>query len=346
MSERINDLSLLLTETKATKEATHNQYLDLKDVDYRHDPETGFHILQDRVSGEVFVLQNKTALRQLCRMVKVPYAFVVKNPNFLNDGIMGFWLDRALSGDDTGSRKSKLSSTKILRYYTSGGLKHVRSIMDEDIVPVDNFDLLHNVLSAFSDGDVELDFASGTGMDDESFHSRFYTKDAFDPGDGLECRLGFHLRSSELAQGNIILDALVYRQVCSNGAIITYGNTSYFSSKFRDVMLEDMQGILSNCVQRMQMDLGEMLKVIRTSVAHQISNDAVRDLFGNLKNRRGLNRNFIESVEGHALELNISNFWQVTNTITRAAQELPDNNRLKYESLAGNLLNLNLPKLV
>lgn len=345
MSDRLNDINVLLTETKHTKDETSNQYIDLSDLDYRHDTGTGLHVLRDRNTNEDFVLQNKTALKQLCRMIKVPHAFVEKNPSFLNDGIMKFWLDRALSGDESGSKKSKLSSTKIIRYFTSSSTKHIRSIVDEDVVPIDNYDLLSTVLGNFSDGDVTLDFASGTGMEDEDFHARFYTNDSFDPGDGLECRLGFHVRSSELAQGKLTLDSLIFRKVCSNGAIITYGNSSYFTAKFRDIMLNDMKDVLGNCVERMKEDLTDVMSRLRLSVSHSMSNDDVRELFSSLKHRRGLNRNFVESVEGYALDPDISNFWQVANTITRSAQELGDNHRLKYEELAGSLLNLDLPKL-
>jgi len=346
VSDRISELEVLDAEVRATKNVTKNQYIDLSSMDYRHDPETGLHIMHDRNTQEDFVLQTKTALKQLCRMIKVPHAFVVKNPNFLNDGIMNFWIDRALSGDDSGSKKSKLSSNKIIRYYeTTDGPKHVRAIIDEDIVPVDNKDLVDIVTASFGSGNINLDFASGAGMEDEDFHARFFTNHTFDPGDGLECSLGFHLRSSELCMGALTLDALLFRKICSNGAIVTYGNSSYFSSKFRDIMADDLSAILTNCVDRMQEDLIEMMARIRLSLDHKVSNDQVRDLFTSLKNRRGLNKNFVESVEGQALDPNISNFWQVTNTITRSAQDLNDNHRLRYESLAGSLLNLDLPKL-
>jgi len=318
----------------------------LREMDYRHDADTGFHVMTDRTTKEEFVLQSKTALKQLCRMIKVPHAFVIKNPNFLNDEIMSFWIDRALTGDDTGSKKSKLSSNKIIRYFTSNsGQKHVRALLDEDTVPVDNLDLLNIVEQSFPSDSIWLDFASGAGMEDEDFHARFVTNHKFDPGDGLLCNLGFHLRSSELGLGSLTLDALLFRQVCSNGAIITYGNNSYFASKFKNVMVEDVQDLLANCVDRMQNDLDHMITKLKASIDYTVSSDEVRGLFNSLKHRRGFNRNFVESVEGHALDPNISNFWQVTNTLTRAAQELPDNNRMKYETLAGNLLDLDLPKL-
>lgn len=346
MADRINELEVLVTEARATKQATSNQYIDLSAMDYRHDADTGFHVMVDRQTNEEFVLQSKTALKQLCRMIKVPHAFVIKNPNFLNDGIMNFWIDRALTGGDTGTKKAKLASNKIIRYFTSNtGQKHVRAILDEDIIPVDNLDLLNIVEQSFSSDSVSLDFASGLGMEDEDFHARFVTHHQFDPGDGLMCNLGFHLRSSELGIGALSLDALLFRQICSNGAVITYGNNSYFSSKFKDVMVEDLKDILANCVSRMQDDLDQMVDKLKASIAYNVTNDEVRGLFTSLKHRRGFNRTFVESVEGHALDPNISNFWQVTNTITRAAQDLPDNHRIKYETLAGNLLELDLPKL-
>ena len=88
-----------------------------------------------------------------------------------------------------------------------------------------------------------------------------------------------------------------------------------------------------------------MMNKLRLSVDFEISKESVHELFSSLKQRRGLNRNFIESVEGHALSPDINNFWQVANTITSLAQDLNDKNRLKYERLAGSLLNLDFPKL-
>lgn len=345
MSERTTSLEALLLETQATHDSTRNQYLDLRGVEYRHDAETGLHILKDTLNNEDFILQSKTALKQLCRMIKVPHAFVTKNPNFLNDGIMSFWLDHALSGGAEGNKKAKLSSHKVIRYFESGGVKHIRAIIDEDVVPVDNFEVVQAVLKSFDDSNVSLDYGSGTGIDDESFHARFILPDTFDPGDGLSCQLGFHIRSSELAQGSLVLDALIFRQVCSNGAIITYGNSSYFDAKFKDIMLEDLKDILSNSSMRMKEDLVTILEKLRMSIGFSVDQNQVRELFGSLKHRRGLSHAFMESVEGHALDPNISNFWQVTNTITKAAQDLNDEQRIKYERLAGNLLNLDLPKL-
>lgn len=345
MTDKIKDLKILLDETKNTKSVTKNKYINLSSIDYRHDGETGLHVIKDRTSGEDYVLQSNTALKQLCRMIKVPHAFVKKNPNYLNDGIMNFWMDRALSGGDDGSKKSKLSSTKVIRYFESGNTKHIRAIVDEDVVPVDNFDLVDLVLESFGRSNVNLDFASGTGLDDETFHARFTTNDVFDPGDGHECSLGFHLSSSELAQGSLTLDSLIFRKICSNGAIVTYGNSSYFNSRFKDIMLEDMHGILTNCVGRMQKDLVDMLNRIRITMDHTVDNDGVRDIFNSLRHRKGLNKSFVESIEGHALSPDVSNFWQVTNTITRAAQDLSDTNRIKYERLAGSLMNLDLPKM-
>lgn len=345
MAERITGLEALLAETKATHEATRNQYIDLRSVEYRHDPETGMHMLRDTTNNEDFIMQSKTALKQLCRMIRVPHAFVTKNPNFLNDGIMSFWLEHALSGGDEGTKKAKLSSHKIIRYFESGGVKHIRAIVDEDVVPVDNFDIINTVLSAFGDGNVDLDYGSGAGVDDESFHARFVLPEVFDPGDGLDCQLGFHIRSSELAQGSLVLDALIFRKVCSNGAIITYGNSSYFDAKFKDIMLEDLRSILGNSSERMKEDLATIMQKLRMSIGFSVDQGQVRELFASLKHRRGLSFAFMESVEGHALDPNISNFWQVTNTITKAAQDLNDEQRMKYERLAGNLLNLDLPKL-
>lgn len=345
MTEKITDLNVLLIEAEATKKVTKNQYIDLSNMDYRHDSETGLHVIRDRSTNEDFVLQTDTALKQLCRMIKVPHAFVVKNPNYLNDGIMSFWLDRAISGDESGSKKSKLTGNKVIRYFEKNGIKHVRAVADEDVVPVDNLDLIQTVLGSFGEDSLNLDFASGTGLDDESFHARFVTNHSFDPGDGLECSLGFHIRSSELVQGNLTLDSLIFRKICSNGAIVTYGNSSYFTSKFKDVMAEDLNSILTNCVGRMREDLVEMLSRIRLTMDYSMNGDSVRELFNSLKHRRGLNKTFVESIEGQALDPNIANFWQVTNTITRSAQILPDNNRIKYEKLAGSLLNLDLPKL-
>jgi len=342
--DRITTLDALRAETKNTKDLTRNQYVDLRDMDYKHDADTGLHILEDKNSNETFVLQSQTALRQLCRLIKVPYAFVVKNPNYLNDGIMNFWLNRAIQGDETGAKKSKITSTKIVRYFNSGSSKHIRAILDEGIVPIDNSDVIETTLSSLR-GDVKLDYGSGVGLDDETFHARFVLPETFDPGDGHPCQLGFHIRSSELAQGNLTLDALIFRQVCSNGAIVTYGNNSYLSTKFKDIMLEDLRSIIGNCASRMQEDMLVMLAKLRHSIDFNVSNSEVRDLFGSLKHRRGLSQNFMESVEGHALDPNISNFWQVTNTITRAAQDLNDDQRIKYEKLAGSLLSLDLPKL-
>lgn len=345
MADRIAALEALKLETQATREITRNQYLDLRSVEYRHDAETGMHILRDQSTNEDYILQSKTALKQLCRMIKVPHAFVVKNPNFLNDGIMSFWLEHSLSGGTEGNKKAKLTSHKVIRYFESGGVKHIRAIVDEDTVPVDNFDIVDTVLTSFGEDGIGLDYGSGTGLDDETFHARFVMPEAFDPGDGLLCQLGFHIRSSELAQGSLVLDALLYRQVCSNGAIITYGNNSYFSSKFKDIMLEDLKDILSNASERMREDLAEVMAKLRMSIGYSINQEQVRELFGSLKHRRGLSHAFMESVEGHALDPNISNFWQVTNTITKAAQDLNDDQRMKYERLAGHLLNLDLPKL-
>jgi len=328
------DFEALIKKFSKTKEVTEDKYLYLRDFRYVHDKDLG-HTLVDRSNNDQYVLYGDTPIRQLCKIVKVPFDFLKRNPNYLNDDIMDFWLSETLKQAEEKSNGTH-GDHKLFRVFKKNSVNYVRAIVDYDVSIVNNIDILDLVRDTFKSA--ELTFVKGTDFLDSVLNFRVSLEEKFDPGDGEVCHLGLHIKTSELGVSKFVLDSLIYRPVCDNGLIVKYGGKPYFSSNYKGVATSDLSGILSNSLERMNNDLSVSLGNLRKSVEEKVTNSDVRSLFNKFKTQRGLNPKFMEMVEGRA---SLSeNLWQVVNNITNAAKELPTDQRVKYERFAGDLLQL------
>lgn len=332
----VSDLSKVHGRFKGFKDNTSNQYIYMRDYTYRHDTDNG-HTLIHTESGKTLYFYGDIPLKQLCKMIRVPFSFVKKNPTYLNNDIMQFWLVESLSSE---SKSNGNPDHKLVRIMDIGGKPYIRAILDYDTVIIDNSDLLDLINEYFGE-EMEVALLDGVDLADPTFNVRLAFRESFDPGDGAECKIGFHLRASEVAFTPLTLNSIIYRPVCSNGLIVQYGGNPYFTSNYKEVMPEDMKALFEGVLPRLREDLNSVRNRVCKAVDEQVTPEILRTLFSQLKKQKGVSTTFIEKVEVQAVGSS-AKYWDVINHITNLAQELPTDQRLKYEKFAGDLLNLNL----
>lgn len=231
-----------------------------------------------------------------------------------------------------------------------------RAFLSERYNRIDNYEIANAALPALMDSEARVESSQIT-------ESRLYIKAVLpkvqgEVRKGDVVQAGVSISNSEVGQGSVLIQPLIFRLVCSNGAIMADSRFSARHVGGRIGGKEDISHLLSN-EALMADDRAIMLKVrdvirasfdtavfqqrlsmMREATHDRIEGDVV-EAVELLSKRNGLNDFESGGILRHLIEGADLTRYGMHNAVTRMAQDVESYDRAtELETLGGSILNL------
>lgn len=300
----------------------------------------GRFLLPERYGvGEVEELSlTPWATMQMCQRLGIPTAYYRKCPPDLRDAQANHWLQhghRKTNGKVSGSNGHS-NPSKRERWLLRAKGHTLRGVLSEHYTPMDDTQLLDS-LRPILNGHYQVDWF---GLSDESLHLRVVdprlTQEVL-KDDALSA--GVHISNSEVGARSVVVDALVWRLVCSNGLIRLVKGKSLLRQRHIHISTPRFEVALEEAVAQAVQTSHEFVQGMKAA-----TKQPVPDIEKALE-KLGIRFGLPQSVQDAAKESILSErsdqqhtVYGLVNGLTRAAQALPDEERYSLEVLAGQLV--------
>ena len=168
---------------------------------------------------------------------------------------------------------------------------------------------------------------------------------------------GVVISNSEVGQGSFSVQPLVWRQVCSNGLVITEYAARKFHVGGRNTGDAGITWQSDTQKARNEVTILEMRDLMVTAMSDEFLNriaaraeeaagipikgTQVEPVIRNVTERFRLTQDEGKAAQGHLIESGDLNLWGLVNSITRAAQDVESYDRsVELQAIGGNLLAL------
>ncbi len=256
------------------------------------------------------------AQRQLCTRLGVPFAYMDKCPEFLQQDNMNYWLPKERNEE---------------YFVRLNGADDIRAIFTPRYVPVDNHEIVKRLLEIGYNRDTEVCLS----MDDG-----FMAIDIPDPDSSFllngndRFQHGIKITNSEIGISSLRVEAWVLRLVCMNG-LVARRITGSFVRRHVVTGLVDGLPVLIDEVKKSREYLEEAF--------HRSLKIVVKDpeeTFDTLNRRHSLSPKLRDSVAVVLAGSEIGTLFDVVQTYTRAAHTgtLSADEKYRLEEVGGMIL--------
>lgn len=212
----------------------------------------------------------------------------------------------------------------------------LRAVLTERYCPLDNRALLESLRKSLPPH-LQVQWVA---LDDESLHLRL-----FDPNLRRDVRsddplqAGLHIANSEVGKRSVTVDAVVYREVCSNGLVRLLKGKSILQQRHIGVAPAHFTVLLRQAMQQALYAAHEFTE--QMALAAQAPLRDVEAELKHLVSHWHLTQNFVEQVKT-SLQREDARYQEsvfgLVNAVTHAAQSLDADRRYEMEVVAGKLL--------
>lgn len=217
----------------------------------------------------------------------------------------------------------------MLRQYDG----HIRGVLSGSYSKYDAPEILQSVKEVFGDKHFKL---KGSFINEERLHVRLVENEML-PIDGEDLFAGITLDSSDVGKSGLAVRFFIYKQVCTNGLIITQSSAQLFKQKHIGITHEDFKQGLEDGLKSFSEIKDKIVEMIKET--HKIPLKAdIEELMKEVKQTTNLSDNDIDEV----LSLVAKNYeptrWGLINGITEVAQKFSLERRIELEEIAGSML--------
>jgi hypothetical protein len=268
---------------------------------------------------------------QLCSRLGLPAAYFKKCPPHLQDANFNHWNWHREVGNQLKAKDWDPDEAWMLR----GKGTSVRGVLTPKYTKLDNAQLLSAILPFLTGKNFQVGLVQ---VNPESFHLRLidpFVSRYVLPGDKL--MVGIHIANSEVGLRAVTVDALVFREICTNGLIRRINQKSLLHQRhlhvseprFADMLGEAFQEAIAVAAGFIE----QMAMATRTPITDP--NKAIERLAG-LWN---LSKQTVELIK-FALygEKNQDSLYGLINAVTQVAQQFAIEQRFEMETLASLLI--------
>ena len=266
------------------------------------------------------------ALSQLCGKIGVPVRYI-------NKCIETGRLD--LAHDNLTSWLQDYKSDMLIREYDGkvrGVLTSKYSVCDTPEI----IDVVNDVV------DVENYNIKGFFLNEERFHLRLVSKEML-PISNEDLFSGITIDSSDVGRSPVVVTFFIYKQVCTNGLVVSKGNGTLFHQKHIGITAEEFKDDLYKSLEvvaEVEKSVMNSIEVTRnTGLYNDLrSPEDIQTLINGIKNTTKLSEEHSKKVIDIMQNSYETNRWGMINAITEVAQEFSFERRLELERIAGSLL--------
>lgn len=298
---------------------------DLSSVKYERDSEWGS--IDDGLSGKREL--TGWSVRQLCRMASIPLTFFKKSTPELAKESFEEWVPQMKT------------PTVKLAIRTYGKNKEViRGILPIDYPEIRNSEVLQSIQTCGFPFVVE--YAKWLDEVDAPYtRTRFVMEDvSFPLSTGDDLYVGVDVICSELGASPLIVNILLFRHVCRNGAIAVFDQKPYFYYSYTPTISVDIYGVLAAVRERILDDRDKIFEVASRSMKLTLTTDQAKLIVAEMVKGDVINKGIGIKANVQIDKTGASTGWDMVNALTASARSFRDLLRVKYESAAGALLGL------
>lgn len=271
------------------------------------------------------------AMGQACQKLGLPTAYFKKCPPALQDSNFNYWNQTHEVIRQFNKADVDPDETWLLR--AKGGT--VRGVLSPRYSRLDNKQLMDILFPMLKHRNYHVGLIQLTG---EALHLRLVdpmiARDVL-PGDRL--MVGIHIANSEVGLRAVTVDALVFREVCTNGLIRRLGHRSLLRQRHIHVNENKFEQMLEYAISEAVMVaagfIEQMVLAVKTPVANP---DWAIDHLAQLWN---LPKATVEMVKFTLYgESQAGTLYGLVNALTQSAQRLNIEERVELETLASILV--------
>lgn len=321
-------LSKLILRSKEIEELS-NDYMVRKanSNNVRFNETAGLTFIPESNNTERFPI-SRYALGQLGTKIGVPVRYLEK---CVESGRI------ELAQDNVNSWLSDYDKDLFIREYDG----HIRGILSSKYSVCDS----HEILSVVDDAvDLSNYKIKGSFLNEERLHVRIISKEML-PIDGEDLFAGLFIDSSDVGRSILTVKFGIYKQVCTNGLVISRAGGTLFEQKHIGISAEEFhQGLVASLenVDLLTENAVEWVKFNKSrSTGFRVNNmdeETMQEFITLIRQTTNL------STESASKVINLmqtkyddSRFGYI-NSITEVAQDFTLERRLELEKIAGNLL--------
>jgi hypothetical protein len=337
------DISELSARLKMWHENCRDLLVDLRTVTYEISGEDSYIEFKDKsyYGSKLYFKINpqapkdpKTihAIKQLCKIIGIPYAFFAANRPSLKMNIVRTW-QAGLAGD---TKKSQ----NIFKIRESKGCTLTRAItpVSKSIIPL--CDLIQIIKESLTIP-FKLDCAYGDEKDDLIMHARFLFEKEY-TFMGPVC-LGFSITASELGACPLSVDVLLYNTIMKTYCAATYGGGSFFESDYVGLQPSSIKDILPLMLNRFEEEIPELFSRLEKKMDdNDLPNFCAEAEALELSQAKGLTSKMKKAIYHQVSECieSIKNPWDLAMHVGLVAKDFEALKRLQIERAIGSYLNL------
>lgn len=314
---------------------------EVKNLQAREDGKVVF-LDENAVGGEHTALAKQGlefdmtdwAYSQLLSRLGMPVSYFRKvmsfEPEFFSRHF-NFWTRAKDIGDKTVRLRTKIHGNSAL----------IRGAVSDVYSTLDNYQV-GEIMAKLLEGE-EADYEINSFyLDDKRFHMRLtypeLTRITRTLPDGTPdaSRLGNDIVNSEVGAASFMLAALVWREICSNG-LMGWGRDWVFTQRHVHLRPVEFQARVAETMVKSLNAGTDLLIEYEKTQAQKIVNPFVA--IRNLAKEGGFSQKFADTVKEQYEGDDTA--YGVINAFTRAARELPNEERLETERFAGRLIKVN-----
>ena len=184
----------------------------------------------------------------------------------------------------------------------------------------------------------------GSFINEERLHLRLIGNEKL-PINGEDLFAGIFLDSSDVGRSILKVNFGIYKQVCTNGLIISRAGGTLFKQKHIGISSEDFYEGLYESMSNVDILVENAVSFVEmasnTSSGYDVaslSKEEMEEFAEEIRNRTKLSQEGAEKVINLMQYKYDSSKWGLINGITEVAQDYTLERRLELETIAGNLL--------
>ena len=271
---------------------------------------------------------NKYSLSQLGTKIGVPASYLQK---CIDNGRCD------LAADNVNSWVEDYDKDLFIREYDG----HVRGILSSRYAACDTPDILRVLKDTVDLNNYKV---KGSFLNEERLHLRLVGKEML-PIDGEDLFPGLFIDSSDVGKSVLTVQFGIYKQVCTNGLVVSQGGGTLFEQKHIGIKLEDFHNDLFNSLKLVDSLCEHSMQLIEScrkkSGKYKVSRMSEEDFDAFIAQIQGQTKLSRES-SGKVIDLMREKYgdskWGLINSITEVAQDFTLERRIELEKIAGRML--------
>ena len=281
-----------------------------------------------RIAGQKdnFVLTPWSS-KQVCRFFKIPFEFW----NNVLDNEARAYLFNKFSHDNS-------SQFYVRCRESNDGAHTIRGILSDKFMPLDNRFVLEQ-LKEFMQRNDQYKIVN-FNLNDLSMEMRMVlNSDGINVGNGNPDYLygGIHLGNSEIGLKSTMVDSMIFRLICANGAIMRAEGQSFLNQNHRGFPETDFAEEYQDAIWEAVAFARESINKFNSLQSINVTEKMGEKVFDGMRNLRAVSEDFIQKIE-QEFDTTNRNAYSLVNIITSKAQDLDWEQRLYFERFAGSVI--------